>query len=82
MGRRDKLGDWDEHMHTMIDSQQIGNQQIDNQKDILYSTEDSTQYSVMTYWERNLKKKRVDICITDSLSCIAETNITSEINCT
>ena len=57
MGRRDKLGDWDEHMHAMIDSQQIGNQQIDNQKDILYSTENSTQYSVTTYWERNLKKK-------------------------
>ena len=33
--------------------------------DLLYSTGNSTQYSVMTKWEKN--KEKVDICITDSL---------------
>ena len=52
--------------------------QITN-KDLLYSTSNSIQYSVMAYMEKNLKKtKRVDICIyiTDSLCCMPETNTT------
>ena len=46
-------------------------------KDILYSTANSTQYSVVTYIEKE-SKKRVDmfICITDSFCYIAETNTT------
>ena len=46
-------------------------------KNLLYSTGNSTQYSVMTYIGIEYKK-RVDICIciTDSLRCTAETNIT------
>ena len=46
-------------------------------KDLLYSTGNSTQYSVMTYMGKE-SKNRVDICIcmTDSLFCIPETNTT------
>ena len=46
-------------------------------KNRLYSTGNSTQYSVMTYMGKE-SKKRVDtcICITDSLRCTAETNTT------
>ena len=44
-------------------------------KDLLYSTGNSTHYSVMTYREEE-SEKRVDICtcITDSLCYTAETN--------
>ena len=47
-------------------------------KNLLYSTENSTQYSVMVYMGKESKKKRVDIgiCITDSLCCTPETNTT------
>ena len=50
--------------------------QITN-KNLLYSTGNSTQYSVMTYI-RTESKKGVDIgmYITDSLCCIAETSTT------
>ena len=43
-------------------------------KDLLYSTGNSTQYFVMAY----MGKERVDICIcmTDSLCCTPETNAT------
>ena len=46
-------------------------------KDLLYSTGNSTQYSAMTYMRKE-SKKRVDICIcvTDCLCCTAETNTT------
>ena len=46
-------------------------------KDLLYSTGNSTQYSVMTYMGK-ASKNRVDICIciTDSLCCVAETDTT------
>ena len=39
-------------------------------KDPLHSTENSTQYSVMAYMKKNVKKKTKpgDICITDSLA--------------
>ena len=49
---------------------------IDN-RDLLYSTGNSTQYSVMAYTGKE-SKKRVDICIciTDSLCCTPETNKT------
>ena len=44
-------------------------------KDLLYSTGNSTQYSVMAYMGKE-SKKRMDICIciTDSLCCTPETN--------
>ena len=48
-------------------------------KDLLYSTGNSTQYSAMTYMERNLKKSGymyIYICITESLCSTAETNTT------
>ena len=46
-------------------------------KDLLYSTGNSTQYFVMAYMGKE-SKKRVDkcICITDSLCCTPETNTT------
>ena len=44
-------------------------------KDLLYSTGNSTQYSVMTYMEIE-SKTRMDVCITDSLRCISEAYIT------
>ena len=45
-------------------------------KDLLYSTGNSTQYSAVTHMGKESKKIRVDtcICITDSLRCIPETN--------
>ena len=54
--------------------------QITN-KDQLYSTGNSTQYSVMAYMGKE-SKKRVDgcICITESLCCTPETNTTLLIN--
>ena len=45
---RDKLGEWDWHMHTAT-------YRIDN-KDLLYSTGNSTQYAVMTCMEKNLEE--------------------------
>ena len=43
-------------------------------KDLLYNTENSTQNSVMTY--KGKEPKKVDVCVTDSLCCIPETNTT------
>ena len=48
-------------------------------KKLLYSTGNSAQYSLMAYLgkdSRMLKKKRVDVCVTDSLCCTPETNTT------
>ena len=44
-------------------------------KNLLYNTGNSTQYSVMACMGKE-SKKRVDICmcLTDSLCCTAETN--------
>ena len=44
-------------------------------KNLLYSTGNSTQYTVMAYM-RKQSKKRMDICRTDSLWCTPETNTT------
>ena len=46
-------------------------------KNLPYSTENSTQCSVMAYAGKESKimeKRRVDICITDSFCCTPETN--------
>ena len=40
---------------------------------LLSSTGNSTQYSVMAYVEKESKKRGCIICITDSLCCTAET---------
>ena len=42
-------------------------------KNMLYSTGNSTQYPIMTFMGKE-SKKRVDICITDSFCCTPETN--------
>ena len=62
---RDKLGDWDGHMHTLY-TKQIA-------KDLWYSTWNSAKYSVMTCMGKESFKK-MDICITDSLCRTPETS--------
>ena len=58
-------------IHTLLHIKQITN------KNLLYSTGNSSQYSVMTYMEKkNLKKSGYRYSITDSLSCTAETSTT------
>ena len=68
---RNKLGNWNWHIHTTIYKIYITN------KDLVYVTRNSTQYSVMTYMGKQ-SKKRLDICIriNDSLWCTSETNTT------
>ena len=57
-------------IYTLLYIKQITN------KDLLYSTGNSTQYSAMTYVEKESKKEQiyVNICITYLLCCIPETN--------
>ena len=45
----DKLGIWEEHIHTTI-------HKINN-KDLLYSTENYTQYFVITYMGKESEKE-------------------------
>ena len=45
-------------------------------KNLLYSTGNSTQYSAMTYIRKELKKKSGYLCTTDSLCCMLEMNTT------
>ena len=47
---RDKLGGWDEHTHTTI-------YKIDNQQDLLYSTGNTIQNSVITYMGKQSEKE-------------------------
>ena len=51
----DKLGVWDWHIPTTI-------YKIDN-KDLLYSTGNSTQYSVMTYMGKESKKEWIYVYV-------------------
>ena len=54
-----KLGNWDWYIHTII-------YKIDNEN-LLYSTGNFTQFSVIAYMGKEfIKKKRVDICICTS----------------
>ena len=48
-GGRDKSGVWDEHTYTTIYKT--------TNKDLLYSTRNSTQYSVITYIRKESKKE-------------------------
>ena len=43
-------------------------------KDLLYSTGNTAQYSVVAYMGKESKRVDICICITDSLCCTAETN--------
>ena len=67
-GGRDKLGDWDWHMHAA--SYKIGN------TDLLYAQGTLLRALWRPMWEKNLE--RVDVCIQtpDSLCWTAATNIT------
>jgi len=60
-------------MYTLLYLKYITN------KNLLYSTGNSAQYSVITKWERNLKENKY---ITESLCCTPETNTTLSINYT
>ena len=58
-------------IYTLLYIKQITN------KDLLYSTGKSTQYSVMAYMGKEYKKSMdIWICITDLLYCIFENNTT------
>ena len=46
---------WDEHIHTTICM-------IDNQQGPLYSTGNSTQYSVITYMRKESEKEWIYVC--------------------
>ena len=44
-------------------------------KDLLYSTESSTQFSVITYMRKEFKKnENIYVSVTESLGCTPETN--------
>ena len=43
-----------------------------NNKVLLYSTGNYIQYRVINHMEKNIKKKNVSMCITESLCCTAE----------
>ena len=45
-------------------------------KDLLYSTENSTQYSIMTFMGKESTEEWIYVYITDSHCCISETNTT------
>ena len=49
---RDKLSIWDQHIHTTM-------HKLDNQKDLLYSTGNSTQYLVITYIAKESEKESI-----------------------
>ena len=62
------MGDWDRHIHTTI--------YRTDSKNLLYRTGNSTQFSVMAFKGKALKKRvGVCVCTTDSLCCTPETNI-------
>ena len=71
MGGRHKLGVWDKHRHTTI--YKIGKQQRP-------TVQHSTQNLVITYNGKESEKEHIYvymyICITDSLCCTLETNLT------
>ena len=59
------------HIYTLLYIKQITN------KDLLYSTGNSTQYSVMAYMENESEKEWIHVyVITDSLCYTPETNTT------
>ena len=55
------------HISSLLYMEWMGN------GDLLYSTRNSTQHSVITIWERIWKRMNKYMCITDSLCCTAET---------
>ena len=55
---------------------------IKSNRDLLYSTGNSNQYSLTIYKEKESEKMDRCICITESLCCIAEIITTLYVNCT
>ena len=49
-------------------------------KDLLYSTKNSTQYSVTTYMGKESEKEWIYMYITEPLCCTHENNMTLKIN--
>ena len=64
-GGRDGLGAWDWHIHTMVYGIRNG--------DLLYSTMNSTQYSVRIYMGKESEKIGCAcVCVSESPCCTAE----------
>ena len=67
---RDKLGDCNWHIYTLLYIKSI------THKDLLCSTENSPQYSVMTFMGKESKKDWRYLIIAESFCCKAESNTT------
>ena len=75
-------GAWQATVHgvTMLDmTERITYVKQITNKDLLYITENSIHYSVITYMG-NESEKRMDICIIESVCCTVETNTALQIN--
>ena len=75
-------GAWQATVHgvTMLDmTERITYVKQITNKDLLYITENSIHYSVITYMG-NESEKRMDICIIESVCCTLETNTALQIN--
>ena len=61
VARRDKSGAWGKHTHTTM-------YETDYQQGLIYSSRNTTQYSVIIYMRKE-SKRRINrhVCITDSL---------------
>ena len=66
VGGRDGLGVWDWHICTLRYMKRRAN------GDLLYSTESSTQYSVIICVGKESERDQMCTCKTESLCCIAE----------
>ena len=53
---RDGLGVWDWHVHTLYMEWMVD-------RDLLYSTGNSTQYSVITYMGKESEKERICVSV-------------------
>ena len=70
------------NIHTLLYIKQISNQ------DLWYGTENYTQYSIITYMEKESEKEWtymcmymcVCVCVCESLCCTLETNTTLLVN--
>ena len=65
-GVREKFGGWDD-IYTLIYIKLITN------KDLLFSTGNSAQYSVMTDMEKDPKRVDICLCVIDSHCCTSKT---------
>ena len=69
------MGVWDRHIYTI----ELRIKEITNEN-LLHSSGNATEYSVVTQWKGNPRKRGV--CRADSLCCTGETNAALQSNCT